>query len=91
MTLIVAFDIVSKSAATLVVCDEMHIISTEINNENLAKISSLIDGQGSKLTLASSHFASEFHQTASAKLYHTHFSATRTLALIIHDSHQNSV
>ena len=42
--------------------------------------------QGSKLTLASSHFASEFHQTASAKLYHTHFSATRTLALIIHDS-----
>ena len=47
--------------------------------------------QGSKLTLASSHFASDFHQTASAKLYHTHFSATRTLALIIHDSHQNSV
>ena len=47
--------------------------------------------QGSKLTLASSHFASEFHQTASAKLYHTHFSATRTLAPIIHNSHQNSV
>ena len=45
--------------------------------------------QGSKLTLASSHFANEFHETASAKLYHTHFSATRTLALIIHDSHQN--
>ena len=41
--------------------------------------------QGSKLTLATSHFASEFHQKASAKLYHTHFSATRTLALIIHE------
>ena len=25
------------------------------------------EAQGSKLTLASSHFASEFHQTASAK------------------------
>ena len=47
--------------------------------------------QGSKLTLPSSHFASEFHQTASAKSYHMHFSATRTLALIIHESHQNSV
>ena len=47
--------------------------------------------QGSKLTLASLHFASEFHLTASAKLYHTHFSATRTLALIIHESHKNSV
>ena len=47
--------------------------------------------QGSKLTLASSHFASEFHQTASAKLYHTHFSVTRTLALIIHNSHQNKI
>ena len=37
--------------------------------------------QASKLTLASSHFASGLHQTVSAKLYHTHFSATRTLAL----------
>ena len=47
--------------------------------------------QGSKLTLASSHFASEFHQTASAQLYHTHFSAARTLALIIDESHKKSV
>ena len=47
--------------------------------------------QGSKLTLASSHFASELHQTANAQLYHTHFSATRTLALIIHESHKKSV
>ena len=36
--------------------------------------------QGSKLTLASSHFASGLHQTASAKLYRTHFSATTTSA-----------
>ena len=34
--------------------------------------------QASKLALASSHFASGLHQTASAKLYRTHFSATWT-------------
>ena len=46
--------------------------------------------QGSKLTLASSHLASEFHQTVSAISHHTHFSATRTLALKIYESHKNS-
>ena len=38
-------------------------------------------GQASKLTLASSHFASGLHQTGSAKLYHMHFSVTRISAL----------
>ena len=36
--------------------------------------------QALKLTPASSHFASGLHQTASAKLYRTHFSATRVSA-----------
>ena len=47
--------------------------------------------QGSKLTLANSHFRRGFYQTASAKLYHTHFSATRISALKICEPHQNSV
>ena len=51
-----------------------------ITTKNMANIDHY-HGQASKLTLASSHFASGLHQTASAKLYRTHFSATRTLAL----------
>ena len=65
--------------------------SNEVAQKNFVFREFLDHLQGSKLTLASSHFASEIHQTASAELYHTHFSATRSSALIIHDSHQNSV
>ena len=52
----------------------------------LSSYESVLQSQGLKLTVASSHFVSEFHQKASAKLYHMHFSVTRTLALIIHES-----